>query len=202
MSDGLGIRINANFWINVCNPYIIDMQKDPWIFYIPIAFKPCFINMDFSYDNLHVVNFVSENSFKRDELEMFLGNHLDWSRISKLRLDSSGTNHWVWMPNTSSAKIPHVVYNFFNQCQIYNSSSWNGRHIIWSLHASPRVITFLWRLLDGRIPTFSYYYKQNIGHPVFCPFCDLDHELMIMCFGNVQGSRNAGLQWPPFPKLL
>lgn len=46
-----GLCINANIlkpflWINWFNPVVTSLLHHPWMFEIPIAFKPFFINMD------------------------------------------------------------------------------------------------------------------------------------------------------------
>lgn len=44
-------KIKSNCWIKECNICKMDFLFDPWLFEIPLAFKPNFINMSMQLDN-------------------------------------------------------------------------------------------------------------------------------------------------------
>lgn len=55
-----------------CSPDSTNFLLDPWIFEIPLAFKPTFINMDILVEHLNVADILDENATRQDILENYL----------------------------------------------------------------------------------------------------------------------------------
>ena len=67
--------------------------KDPWLFDIPLAFKPTFINIDLDFENFKIVDFLIDNRVNCEELSNCFSGQLDWDEVSKLVFVEDCTNH-------------------------------------------------------------------------------------------------------------
>ena len=101
-------KIRMNLWLNECDPETISFLMDPWGFEIPLALKPTFLNMNLPIEELNVSNFLQDGKLNYDAVTDYLSTHIDWSRFAKMRLEVARPNHWVWIHNSSSARLASV----------------------------------------------------------------------------------------------
>ncbi|KAH7655953.1 Reverse transcriptase zinc-binding domain-containing protein [Dioscorea alata] len=136
------VRVNL---VITCNPNLVNLWKDPWLYEIPIAFKPTYLNM-------HIP--------------------INWNRISNLKIEYHANNSWVWTPITSSTKLVNVNYNRLNLTS-NSREHWEGWMFMWCLHVIPRVKFFLWKYFHGKLVTYACLYNLNIGPAENCTFSGL-----------------------------
>ncbi|XP_039136968.1 uncharacterized protein LOC120274488 [Dioscorea cayenensis subsp. rotundata] len=167
--------LKPNLWINTFNPIQTSFQFDPWLFDVPIAFKPTFLNVSADFSNPTMSELVVNGHWNFSLLESLFGENLS-SIISNLSaIDCSGNNTWVWLPNPSKLKISAAVYHHLN-LGINHNESWAGWTKIWRLHVAPRVKHFIWLLLHGRISTTDYLHSINMSPRTLCILCSLELE--------------------------
>lgn len=120
---------------------------------------------------------MQNNAFNSEDLVVYLSVNIDWNLIPKVADVPRSNNHWSWWPSGSNVRIVNVAYNFLNQ----NPSIviWKGWHNIWRLPTAPRIRTFTWRMVHGRIPTFEYLYALTIGPQLMCLICELEKEMVV-----------------------
>lgn len=106
--------IKPNLWINVVNPFQISILQDPWLFEIPLNYKPTFINMDIEWDNVFFSDFYNDSGWNCSMLNLAFGKNLDSPAIGMGKIDPNGLHHWVWFPSAKSNKIPNAIYHFLN----------------------------------------------------------------------------------------
>ena len=115
-----------NLWINDCNPEVTSFLMDPWCFEIPLALKPTFLNMNLPFEEINAAEFVQDGKLNFANLIDCLSEHIDWNRLSKMRFEADRSNHWVWIHNSSSAKLSNAIYHFYNQTNPSGMSLWIG----------------------------------------------------------------------------
>lgn len=73
---------------------------DPWYFEIPIAFKPTYPNMDLDLNSFSFSNLFVSTHWNLQALNHIFGEHLNMSALNHSIIDTQGSNHWVWHPNS------------------------------------------------------------------------------------------------------
>lgn len=58
-----------------------------------------------------------------------------------------------------------------------NNDNLIGCNLIWKLMVAPRVKTFVWLLLQGKVKTTEFIHSLNIGPTLPCSFCRLTIEI-------------------------
>lgn len=141
------------------------------MFDIPIAYKPVFLNMDIAVIDIQLEDLIVNTSWNLDALNQFFG--LNWNSdiiaLGKISLEEG--NHWVWL-KSRGINLASNVYSFLNN---KNSErlDWNGWSNIWKLRVALKVKTFIWLLNHGKLKTYEFLYKMNLGPPDPCIFCGL-----------------------------
>lgn len=69
-------------------------------------------------------------------------------------------------------KIFANVYSFLNSNQA-NYQHWNCWRNIWKLRVAPKIKTFIWLLIQGRVKTYEYLYNMRLSPPDCYVFCGL-----------------------------
>ena len=87
-------EVSSNLWIRVHNSNDTDVWSDPWLFNIPIAFKPTFINVDLLPWTLTIVDFMNFDKINLHACKIPFGDGLwfDLDVMAKWTLDSNGIN--------------------------------------------------------------------------------------------------------------
>lgn len=154
--------IKPNLWINVINPFQISIWQHPWIFEIPLNFKPTFINMELDWDNISFTNFYNAFGWNIQMFTHDFGLNFDSPMISRVKIVQNGSHHWGWFPHANTNKIPTIVSSFLNSrhCPDENWIAWKN---LWKLSASPRVKTFSSLLCYGKIKTYAFLHALNLG---------------------------------------
>ncbi|XP_039145742.1 putative receptor-like protein kinase At3g47110 [Dioscorea cayenensis subsp. rotundata] len=157
------------------SPLLGVSGKDPWLFEVPLAYKPTYLNV---FADMHVNNLS----------DLFVGDHWDFDLINNILGDSlcslvksncsvdwGGNNFWVWHPSPKKMKISSAIYHYLNH-ESKSALNWEGWHKLWSLRIAPRVKHFIWLLQHGRISTTDYLNSINLGPRSLCIFCNLELE--------------------------
>lgn len=92
--------------------------------------------------------------------------------ISHGKITPDEPNHWVWFPKTNNNKILAIIYNFLNSNHA-DDQHWNGWMNIWKLRVAPKIRTFIWLLIQGKIKTYEYLYRMKLGPSDCCVFYGL-----------------------------
>ena len=61
-----------------------------------------------------------------------------------------------------SNKIVRVVYNHLNK-SLDAEDTWSGWKALWNLRVMPKVKFFIWKVMQGKLPTFNFLYSINDG---------------------------------------
>lgn len=57
------------------NPNINYFLWDPWIFNIPVALKPTFINMDMDFEHISISNFILDDHWDFQNMNSLFGDN-------------------------------------------------------------------------------------------------------------------------------
>lgn len=101
--------------INSINPVKTSLLWDPWLFDIPAALKPTYLNMDVELDQIHLSDLIFGDQWDFQGLYLLFGNHIDNFDKDFTSIDHNSDNHWIWMPKSSCTKISSAVYHFLNK---------------------------------------------------------------------------------------
>lgn len=162
------------FKLSVCNPNYTNVCNDPWILDIPLNRKPTFFSMDYNI-NLNIHSFISDSSFNLHTCSDFFGGDLNNVCLNDVVFDTSYSNDWVWLPNSSNVKTVTAVYNFINSDGAA-LPPWAGWNQIWKLMVIPRIKLFVWKVAHGKLPISASLYNLNPGPISVCHFCGLHPE--------------------------
>lgn len=116
--------LKPHIWINCINPSITSVLHHPWLFEIPIIFKPVFFNMDMDFENLHLDDFIDNSGWNMHTLNLVLGPIWNSPVINHGKITSEEVNHWVWFPSTNSDNISDSIYHLLNRTQA-NNQHWD-----------------------------------------------------------------------------
>ena len=139
--------------------------------------------MNLNLEDLNIIDFFHGNTIELQAVQRLLGTHFDKEQFKDLKLVQNEPNFWVWHPLTSSSKIVKVVYSRLNKSMDLEDS-WIGWKTLWRLKVAPTVKLFMWKMLHGKIPSFAFLYKLNIGPSLPCLLCGLTLEATEHVFWN------------------
>lgn len=151
-------------WINCINSSITFVLYHPWKFEIPIAYKLVYLNMNLDFDHIQIDDFLDNNVWNIHALNCLFGRIWDSQLLSHGKITPANENHWVWFPKTNSNNFSTTVYNFLNRGHS-EESLWSGWANIWNLHVAPRTKSFLWIMIQGKLKTYGFLYRMNLGPP-------------------------------------
>lgn len=63
--------IKPHLWINCVNPFTTSVMFHPWIFDVPIAFKPVPLNMNVDFEHCQISGFMLNSSWNRQVLDIY-----------------------------------------------------------------------------------------------------------------------------------
>lgn len=158
--------IKHNLWINCVNPNCTSVLYHPYMFDVPIAMKPVYINMTINFENLQIVDLLNHLSWNVQSLNWLIGYGWVSPVISHGKITPV---HWVWFPKTNSNIIFVALYNSINNKACYNTN-WDGWSVIWKLSVAPRGKTFIWLLLHVKVQIYDFVYNLHMGPPDHCVF--------------------------------
>ncbi|KAH7689115.1 hypothetical protein IHE45_03G075400 [Dioscorea alata] len=119
------ISLNLFLWINCVNPVITSFLSHPWMFDIPIAFKPVFLNMNFNVEEITIDDLLVNSSWNMNALNQLFGYVWDSPIISHGMITNEDNNHWIWLPESKGNKISFAIYTFLNGNYVMDSE-WKG----------------------------------------------------------------------------
>lgn len=167
--------LNPFLWINCLDPASTSFLYHPWCFDIPIAFKPVFLNMNFTVENLAICDFLQHNTWNIDVFNLIFGYNWNSPIFEFGKVNHANANHWVWFPEPCGTKLSFNIYKFLNRTHGMNNQ-WCGWSNIWKLNVAPKAKNFIWLLMHDKIKTFEYLYRLNLGPPDPCIFYGLSLE--------------------------
>lgn len=142
------------------------------MFNIPIAYTPVFINMNYDLNGMRLEDLIVNNSWNIEAINCLFGNNWNSPILSHGKICFEEASHWIWLPASSSTNLSSKIYSFLNSSHL-NWTDWNGWSNIWKLNVTPKVKMFIWLLIHGKIKTFEFLYRMNLGPPNSCIFCGL-----------------------------
>ncbi|XP_039127505.1 uncharacterized protein LOC120263608 [Dioscorea cayenensis subsp. rotundata] len=104
--------LKTYLWIKTLNLVLTSFWHHPWMFDIPITFKPVFINMDLNLDNLKIDDLLTNSSLNLNALNTMFGFNWDSPILSYGEINTEENNHWIWFPASQGNKITASVYTF------------------------------------------------------------------------------------------
>ncbi|XP_039118512.1 uncharacterized protein LOC120254484 [Dioscorea cayenensis subsp. rotundata] len=174
--------------INAVNPERTSFLWDPWIFDIPVAFKPTYINMDVDLPNVAMSDLVSDNLWDLNSLSLIFGELPNTFNSEFVSVVPDLDNHWIWLPKPSSCKISSAVYHHLNNQSSF-SDPWVGWKHLWKIPVAPRIKHFIWLCIKGRLSTFAFLNQLNIGPDRPCIFCGLHRETINHLFNDCSSAQ-------------
>lgn len=175
--------IRSHCKINSVNPDSTSFLWDPWMFDIPVALKPTFLNLDLDLEQINLFDFITGNCWNPHNFTSVFGNLFDSYDDNLASIDLVKVNHWVWLPRSNCTNITSVIYHFLNQHKSY-SESWTGWQLIWHIPVVPRLKYFIWLCLKGPLSTSAFLYSIHMGPDNPCIFCGLHSETTHHLFCN------------------
>lgn len=133
--------IKSHLRIKVVNRNFTSVLEDPWIFEMPINFKPTFVNMSFIGDNLHLNDFIQPDNWNSTHVQQFLSEHISFVSMNLGHIDSSSQNFQVWSSNNCRSIVVSEVYIYLNKSNA-KGSPWKGWKNLWRLKTTPRAKFF------------------------------------------------------------
>ncbi|XP_039113706.1 uncharacterized protein LOC120249264 [Dioscorea cayenensis subsp. rotundata] len=94
------IQIKPFLWIKNVNPSDVSFLFDPWLFEIPLAFKPTYLNMDLNLDGFSINDFVVDIHWNLAALQRVFGEQINTEAFRLGSIYASDSSHWVWFPKT------------------------------------------------------------------------------------------------------
>ncbi|XP_039133286.1 uncharacterized protein LOC120270351 [Dioscorea cayenensis subsp. rotundata] len=183
--------LKQNLWIKSFNPTQTSFLFDPWLFEIPLAFKPTYLNVNTDLNAYHLSDLIDNGQWNHGFLCLIFGNFLGPLIPCISAYDCERNSYWVWQPHSSNLKISSAIYYHLN----HNSDStmaWRGWDKLWKLYVAPRVKHFIWLMFHGRISTIDFLNSINIGPHTLCVFCNIESKSIDHIFLD---SRCAQLVW-------
>ncbi|XP_039145574.1 uncharacterized protein LOC120282794 [Dioscorea cayenensis subsp. rotundata] len=154
--------LNQNLWIKNFNPTQTSFLLNPWLFEIPLAFKPTFLIVDIDLNAIGFSELIDNGLWSHSKLVLVFGNLLGSLIPSLCDPDYISNNFWVWHPQSSNEKISSVVSHHLNHNPGL-SNEWLGWSKLCKLHVAARVKHFIWLVLHGKISTSDFLNSINIG---------------------------------------
>jgi len=130
-----------------------SILDDPWVFEIPIAIKPTLINMDLQFGNRKVSWLLSKGSWRCNRLLELFGESLAMAIFSLPIPVAKTHDDWIWMHQPNGQPSVKSIYEFIHRDPQNTKTCWPGWTKIWKLKVAPRIKTFLWKLVWGKLPT-------------------------------------------------
>lgn len=91
--------LKPNLWIKTVNPLQTSFMLDPWLFDVPLAFKPTFLNVNVDFLDIRLIDIVTDGQWNSLYLCDIFGDYLGSSVSNICSIDCGGNNYWVWHPN-------------------------------------------------------------------------------------------------------
>lgn len=85
--------IKSNMWLNVINTNLTSTLQDPWLFEIPVNFKPTFMNMEIDWMIISFSDFHNADGWNTQMFNHAFGNNLNSPIFDITRVDSNGPLH-------------------------------------------------------------------------------------------------------------
>lgn len=108
-------KIKSNCLIKECNPGKMNFLLDPWLFKIPLAFKPTFINMSLLLDNFSANDCVDLYEGNYDTCRLLFGDNFDWSFLRKGCLNRESKNYWAWTSKATKSSLANSINSWLYQ---------------------------------------------------------------------------------------
>lgn len=128
--------IKSNLKINIVNPNLTSIFGNPWIFEIPVNFKPTFIDMNLLNTNLHLNDFIRDGRWNFNGIQQSLNELFNPANMNLGHIDFNSTNSWAWISSLKGKSIVSEVYSHLNKSS-HDYFSWKGWTNLWKLNAPP-----------------------------------------------------------------
>nr|CAD1829965.1 unnamed protein product [Ananas comosus var. bracteatus] len=147
---------------------------DPWIFSIPLSWKPTYINMNVPFGKKKVARLIRAGNWNYDRLVEWFGPILAHNICKIILSPDNGSDEWIWAPKKDGKPSVKSIYHHINQgFYVPQATKWK---VLWSLPVAPRVKNFLWKLLWNRLPTNERCYSLNSAPSPFCIYCSTPED--------------------------
>lgn len=146
-----------------------------------------FINMSTNVEQVNISDLIHNDNWDPHSLRCLFGENLNYISSSLGIIDSNANNHWVWHPKSHCSKSSAVVYHHLNQ-NIALINQWIGWKKLWEIRVAPCVKHFLWLIFKGRLTTYDYLYRLQLGPNNPYILCGTEWETIEYLF--IQCSRS------------
>ncbi|XP_072950388.1 uncharacterized protein [Typha angustifolia] len=169
-------------WIRLMQAKGTRAAYDPWMQEVPWSRQPRELASALMYENLRVADITNNQRWTTARLCREAGSDMAYEISTFPMGTATSEDRWIWWPHPRGTPSVKAIYH---SLQPQSEHQWEGWRILWRLSVAPRIRTFCWKLLWGRLPTRAYLQYIHIGSEEGCVMCGqfretVDH-LMFTC---------------------
>lgn len=172
---------------SIGNGLYTNLYYDPWIFCIPLAWQPTFVNVDAMLDSFMVSDLIQNGTWNDDLISDFFFGVALISRIKYIYVSPYACDDvWVWEEDALGTPNARSVYNVISPLVLPTPEvGWIVWQKIWKIKVPPKIYFFLWKLAHSRLPTLDVIQNFNPSTNATCLVCGHDVEtnshLFFLC---------------------
>ncbi|WOK97483.1 hypothetical protein Cni_G06191 [Canna indica] len=175
-------KLREGLKICIGNGQSTNIWKDPWIDCIPIEKWPTFINVNRMNEVSKVCDLIHNKYWNWPLIRQMFGEE-PVNSISQMQLPIiDKKDKWIWALNKKGKLNCKGAYNFLkNESSEAIDNSFNWR-LLWNLKILPKIKFFLWKLVQGRLPTSKWLSMLKITSEQDCWICREGKDNIIHIF--------------------
>lgn len=87
--------LKPNLWLRSINTNYTSFLCGPWLFDIPLSFKPTFLNVQVDFEFLTIFELAPNGSWDNHKLKILFGDNLNYLITNLSSIDNEDFNNWV-----------------------------------------------------------------------------------------------------------
>ncbi|XP_073005613.1 uncharacterized protein [Typha latifolia] len=163
--------------------------NDPWIFIMPIALKPTYVNMNVSFGKKIVARLIHKGNWNTERLLLWFGPILSESIRDILLPRLLQNDSWIWLSDPKGKASVKSEHDFLAKPKgdHSNKDKWDT---LWLLPLALRIQTFIWKLTWNRLPTNDRLIKRDMPDSPLCDICKKDIETTQYLFMECETAKH------------